>query len=97
MVSEDEHPSSKWREVSENFMLRIRLARRGSKKRPQYRIVVSDSSMGRGGNIVENVGTYEPKPAEAKVELKRERIDYWISKGASATDTVRSLIKNNSA
>jgi small subunit ribosomal protein S16 len=78
-------------------MLRIRLARRGSKKRPQYRVVVSDSAMGRGGNIVENVGTYEPKPAVPKVELKRERIDYWISKGASPTDTVKSLIKNNPA
>ena len=76
-------------------MLRIRLARRGSKKRPHYRIVVSDSTMGRGGNIVESVGTYQPKPAEAKVELKRERIDYWLSKGASATDTVKSLIKKH--
>ena len=75
-------------------MLRIRLARRGSKKRPLYRVVVSDSFAGRGGNIVEAVGTYEPKPAEAKVSLDRERIDYWISKGASATDTVKSLIKN---
>lgn len=78
-------------------MLRIRLARRGSKKNPHYRIVVSDSTMGRGGNIVERVGTYEPKPAVAKVELKRDRIDYWLSKGASATNTVRSLIKNNPA
>lgn len=78
-------------------MLRIRLARKGSKKRPLYRVVVSDSSAGRGGNIVENVGTYEPKPAEAKVSLDRERIDYWISKGASATDTVKSLIKNHTA
>ena len=76
-------------------MLRIRLARRGSKKRPHYRIVVSDSTMGRGGNIVESVGTYEPKPAEAKVELKRDRIEYWLSKGASATDTVKSLIKKH--
>jgi small subunit ribosomal protein S16 len=46
---------------------------------------------------VENVGTYEPKSAKAKVELKRDRIEYWIGKGASATDTVRSLIKNTPA
>lgn len=77
-------------------MLRIRLARRGSNKRPQYRVVVSDSTHGRGGAIVENVGTYEPKSGR-KVELKRDRIEYWIGKGASATDTVRSLIKNNPA
>ena len=93
----DDKSQTREKEVSERFMLRIRLARRGSKKRPHYRIVVSDSSMGRGGNIVENVGTYEPKPAEAKVTLQRERIDYWLSKGASATDTVKSLIKNNPA
>jgi small subunit ribosomal protein S16 len=75
-------------------MLRIRLARRGGKKHPQYRIVVSDSSHGRSGAIVENVGTYEPKLQQAKVELKRDRIEHWLSKGASASDTVRSLIKN---
>jgi small subunit ribosomal protein S16 len=74
-------------------MLRIRLARTGRKKHPQYRVVVSDSSTGRNGAIVENVGTYEPKSAGAKVELKRDRIDYWVSKGASATDTVKSLMK----
>jgi small subunit ribosomal protein S16 len=78
-------------------MLRIRLARRGSNKRPQYRVVVSDSTHGRGGAIVENVGTYEPKSGQRKVELKRDRIEYWIGKGASATDTVKSLIKNNPA
>lgn len=78
-------------------MLRIRLARRGGNKRPQYRVVVSDSTHGRGGAIVENVGTYEPKSGHRKVELKRDRIEYWIGKGASATDTVRSLIKNNPA
>ncbi|MGH9323874.1 MAG: 30S ribosomal protein S16 [Vicinamibacteria bacterium] len=74
-------------------MLRIRLARRGSKKNPHYRVVVSDSTLGKGGAIVENVGTYEPKSGEAKTELKRERIEYWLSKGASVTDTVKSLIK----
>ena len=74
-------------------MLVIRLARKGSKKRPRYRVVVSDSSTGRGGAIVENVGTYEPKAPEARVELKRDRIEHWLSKGATATDTVRSLIK----
>jgi small subunit ribosomal protein S16 len=73
------------------------LARRGGKERPQYRVVVSDSTHGRGGAIVENVGTYEPKSGQRKVELKRDRIAYWIGKGASATDTVRSLIKNNPA
>jgi small subunit ribosomal protein S16 len=52
---------------------------------------------GKGGAIVENVGTYEPKSKDAKVNLKRDRIDFWIGKGASATDTVKSLIKNTPA
>ena len=75
-------------------MLRIRLARRGSKKRPHFRIVVSDSALGRGGDIVESVGVYEPKTSDAKVELKRERIDYWLSQGATATATVKSFLKS---
>ncbi|MGH9462215.1 MAG: 30S ribosomal protein S16 [Vicinamibacteria bacterium] len=74
-------------------MLTIRLARSGSKKRPQYRIVVSDRAKGRGGNIVENLGTYEPKGKEASANFDRERARYWISKGAHATDTIRSLLK----
>jgi small subunit ribosomal protein S16 len=80
--------------VRRQFMLIIRLARRGSKKHPQYRVVVSDSLYGKGGGIVENVGTYEPKSKGPAVSLKRERIDFWLSKGATATDTVKSLIKN---
>jgi small subunit ribosomal protein S16 len=75
-------------------MLIIRLARRGSKKHPQYRVVVSDSLYGKGGGIVENVGTYEPKAKSAAMNLNRERIEFWLSKGATATDTVKSLIKN---
>lgn len=78
-------------------MLVIRLDRKGSKKRPRYRVVVSDSATGRGGAIVENVGIYEPKAAEARVELKRDRIEHWLSKGAKATDTVKSLIKTRPA
>lgn len=74
-------------------MLTIRLARHGSKKRPHYRVVVSDSARGRGGNIVESLGTYEPKRAETAIKLDRERMEYWISRGANATDTVRSLLK----
>jgi len=74
-------------------MLTIRLARQGSKKRPHYRIVVSDSAKGRGGNIVESLGTYEPKRVGAASNLNRERAEYWISRGAKTTDTVRSLLK----
>ncbi len=74
-------------------MLSIRLARYGRKKRPHYRIVVSDSARGRVGNIVESIGTYDPKRAESEVKLDWQRVDYWLSKGARATDTVRSFLK----
>jgi small subunit ribosomal protein S16 len=74
-------------------MLMIRLARLGSKKRPHYRIVVSDSAKGRGGNIVESLGTYEPKRKETVTNIDRDRAQYWLSKGAHPTDTVRSLLK----
>ncbi len=74
-------------------MLTIRLARKGSKKRPHYRIVVSDSALGRGGDIVESLGTYEPRQAEPVINVKRDRAEYWLSKGAHASDTVRSLLK----
>lgn len=77
-------------------MLTIRLARLGSKKRPYYRVVVSDSAKGRGGNIVESLGTYEPR-SEALANFDRDRAQYWLSKGAQATDTVRSLLKRNPA
>jgi len=74
-------------------MLKIRLARQGSKKRPHYRVVVSDSAAGGGGSVVESLGTYEPRRAEADSTIDRERIEYWLSKGAHATETVRSLLK----
>lgn len=75
-------------------MLKIRLARIGSKKRPHYRVVVSDSVTGRGGSIVENLGTYEPKREGQAAVFDRERAQYWLSKGAQATDTVHSLLKH---
>ncbi len=78
-------------------MLNIRLARRGSKKRPFYRIVVSDSSSGRGGAIVESLGTYEPKREDNAFDCDKGRIEYWIGKGAQASDTVRSLLKKTSS
>jgi len=72
-------------------MLRIRLARIGSKKRPYYRIVVADMVRGRGGNIVEVLGTYDPKRG-APSKIDQERASFWRSKGAAPTDTVRSLL-----
>jgi len=69
--------------------LKIRLARAGAKKRPFYRIVVADSRSPRDGRFIEKVGTYNPMVPHDHVQrltLDEERIKYWLSNGAQATD-----------
>ena len=74
-------------------MLAIRMRRVGSKKRPYFRVVVANSTAARDGSFVEILGHYYPRTTPAKVDVKRERVDYWLSKGARPSDTVRSLLK----
>ena len=74
-------------------VLMIRLSRRGARKQPYYRIVVIEKDRARDGRSVEVVGTYNPRTNPASVELKRERIDYWTSKGAQLSDRVRKLVE----
>lgn len=74
--------------------VKIRLARHGAKKKPFYRIVVADSESPRDGRFIETVGTYDPVRQPAAVDIKEERVKYWLSQGAKPTDTVRSLIKS---
>lgn len=76
-------------------MVSIRLSRGGSKKRPYYHIVVSDSRSPRDGRYIERLGFYNPKAQGAEQELRMdsERMDYWLSKGAKPSDTVSNLIK----
>jgi small subunit ribosomal protein S16 len=71
----------------------IRLRREGSKNRPYYRIVVADSRSPRDGKFVEIIGTYDPKQTGQNSSFSVERAEYWISKGARPSETVRSLIK----
>jgi len=73
-------------------VLMIRLARVGARKQPHYRIVVIEKERARNGRPVEVVGTYNPRTNPASVELKRERVDYWVSKGAQVSDTVSRLL-----
>ena len=75
-------------------MLTIRLARIGKKKRPFYRVVVTEKTRPRNGRFVEIVGTYDPLKKPAVVEVNRERVEYWLGKGAQPSDTVRSLLRN---
>jgi small subunit ribosomal protein S16 len=63
--------------------------------RPYFKVVVADKRSPRDGKFIEIVGTYDPKKRGMNSTLKLERIDYWISKGAQPSDTVRSLIKKN--
>jgi small subunit ribosomal protein S16 len=73
----------------------IRLRREGAKNRPYYKVVVADSRSPRDGKFIEVIGTYDPKVAEDNSSLNLERAEYWITKGAQPSDTVRSLIKNH--
>jgi small subunit ribosomal protein S16 len=73
----------------------IRLRREGSLNRPYYKVVVADSRSPRDGKFIEIIGTYDPKKADHNSTLKLDRAEYWISKGAQPSDTVRSLIKKN--
>ena len=74
-------------------MLAIRLMRTGAKKRPSYRIVVKEKQSKRDGACLENLGIYNPTREPAEINLKDERVRYWIEKGAQPTETVRQLIK----
>lgn len=74
-------------------MLAIRLRRVGAKKTPFFRVVVAEHREARDGAFVEILGHYYPRTNPAKVELNRERVDYWLSKGARPSDTVRTLLK----
>jgi len=73
-------------------MVAIRLRRAGSKKRPFFRVVVTDSRAARDSSFVEILGFYNPRTKPAVVNVKTERVNYWISKGAQPSDSVRTLI-----
>ena len=73
----------------------IRLRREGALNRPYYKVVVADKRSPRDGKFIEMIGTYDPKKPGHNSTIKLDRAEYWISKGAQPSDTVRSLIKKN--
>jgi len=75
-------------------VLAIRLSRIGKKKRPFYRVVVTEKTRPRNGRFVEIVGTYDPLKKPAEIKLDGERIKYWLGRGAQPSDTVRSFLRN---
>ncbi len=74
-------------------MLMIRLSRRGARKQPIYRIVVIEKDRARDGRSVEVVGLYNPRTNPASIDMKKDRVDYWVSKGAQMSETVQKLYK----
>jgi len=65
----------------------------GTKNRPQWRVVVADAKMPRDGRFIEEIGYYDPLPANEKVEVKSERLKYWLEQGAQLSSSVKSLLK----
>lgn len=76
-------------------MVKIRLARFGSKKRPYYHIVVSDSESPRDGKFLEQIGTYDPRKPISEARLDTGRLKYWLDVGAKATETIKKIVKIN--
>ena len=76
-------------------MLSIRMRRTGSKKRPYYRVVVTEGREPREGSFLEVLGTYNPRTKPATVEINRERVNHWIKQGARPSDSVRTLLKRH--
>jgi small subunit ribosomal protein S16 len=71
----------------------IRLARAGAKKKPFYRLVVTDQRSPRGGRFLENIGTYDPAKDPGQLTVKKDRLEYWRKNGATPSETVDRLLK----
>ena len=74
-------------------MVKIRLKRMGMKKKPFYRLVVTDSRNARDGRAIEELGYYNPVSDVDSLKINEERAKYWVATGAQPTDTVRGLLK----
>ena len=80
-------------------MVTIRLSRVGTKKKPFYHVVVTDSRNKRDGRLIERLGFYNPMATGGDIPMKLdlERIKYWVSQGAQTSDRVKKLIKDNAS
>ena len=74
-------------------MIKLRLRRMGSKKRPFYRIVATEHSSARDGRFIEIIGTYNPIVEPAEITIKEDRVQHWLSVGAKPSETVEGLLK----
>jgi len=74
-------------------LVRIRLTRKGAKKKPFYRVIVADSRKRRDGPFIEIIGTYDPLKEPSEIKIDTERAKYWIGCGAQPSSTVSKLLK----
>ena len=74
-------------------MVKIRLTRLGSHKKPFYRVIVTDSRTRRDGPFIKILGTYDPLKEPSEIKLDLERAKSWLQKGAQPTDTARKLMQ----
>jgi len=73
--------------------VRIRLTRKGSKKKPFYRVVAADSEAPRDGKFLDILGFYNPMKDPAEINLDRDKVSKWLENGASASDSVKAILK----
>ena len=73
--------------------VRIRLTRKGTKKKPFYRLVAADAESPRDGRFLEILGTYDPMQDPAVVKVDRAKVERWLAKGALASESVKSILK----
>jgi len=72
--------------------VRIRLARMGSKKSPHYRLVAADSEAPRDGKFLEILGFYDPMKDPVAITLHKDKVSYWLEKGATVTESARAIL-----
>lgn len=73
--------------------VRIRLTRKGKKKKPFYRIVAADSEAPRDGKFLDILGTYDPMKDPADIKINKEKVNRWLERGAKATESVQAILK----
>jgi small subunit ribosomal protein S16 len=71
----------------------IRLQRHGTKKKPFYKVVITDNRNNRDGSFIEKIGHYDPRTSPQNIKIEKERLSYWLSNGARPSSTVSALLK----
>jgi small subunit ribosomal protein S16 len=79
--------------IAKKMAVRLRLTRKGSKKKPFYRLVAADSEAPRDGRFLDILGFYNPTKEPAEINLDREKVSKWLENGASASESVRAILK----